>query len=95
MAETNNPLFTGIKVSKQLSDKKFVIRRRKGKYFLSKYPDMSNVKPSPLQMQGKSRFAQAVKYAQEIVKDPVRKAAYKAHPGSTVYHSAIKDYMRQ
>lgn len=95
MAKTNNPLFTGIKVSKQLSDKEFVIRRRKGKYFLSKYPDRSNVKPSASQMREKSRFAQAVRYAQEIVKDPVRKAAYKAHPGFTVYHSAIKDYMQR
>ncbi|TWV99426.1 hypothetical protein [Chitinophaga pinensis] len=95
MAETNNPLFAGVVLNKHVSNKKFVIKKRKGKTFLSKYPDMTNVKPSPLQLEEKSRFARAVKYAQEIVKDPVRKAAYKAHPGYSVYHSAIKDYMQQ
>ena len=61
----------------------------KGSTFLSRYPDMSNVVSSAPQLQEKSRFAQAVKYAREIVNDPVRKAGYKVRGGSTVCHSAI------
>lgn len=94
MAKTKNPLLTGFKVSKKVSNKQFIVKKRKGVTFLSKYPDMSNVVPSESQLWEKSRFAQAVKYAMEIVNDPVRKATYKARPGSTVYHSAIKDYLK-
>ncbi|WP_245552021.1 hypothetical protein [Chitinophaga pinensis] len=54
---------------------------------------MSNVVPSVAQLQEKSRFADAVKYAKSIVHNPVLKAAYKPRPGSTVYHSAIKDFL--
>jgi hypothetical protein len=93
MAKTNNPLITGFKVSKDVSNRQFIFKRRKGSTFLSKYPDMSNVVPSASQLQEKSKFALAVKYAREIVSDPVRKATYKARPGSTVYHSAIRDYL--
>ena len=93
MAKTKNALLTGFKVSKELSNKQFIVKKRKGVTFLSKYPDMSNVVPSASQLQEKSRFAQAVKYAREIVNDPVRKAAYKVRRGSTVYHSAIKDFL--
>lgn len=95
MAKTKNVLLTGVKVSKAVSDKQFVVKKRKGETFLSKYPDMSNVVWSAAQLDEKSRFAAAVKYAREIVNDPVRKATYKVRPGSTVYHSAIKDYLEQ
>ena len=93
MAKTKNVLLTGFKVSKALSNKEFTVKTRKGLTFLTKYPDMSNVVRSASQLAERSRFAAAVAYAREIVNDPVRKAAYKVHPGSTVYHSAIKDYL--
>jgi hypothetical protein len=93
MAKTKNPLLAGFKVGKELSNKQYIVKKRKGGSFLSKYPDMSNVVPSASQLLEKSKFAQAVKYARDIVNDPVRKAAYKARRGSTVYHSAIKDYL--
>jgi len=94
MAKTKNVLLTGYKVSKAVSHKEFVVQKRKGQTFLTKYPDMSNVIPSVAQLEEKSRFAAAVAYARAIVNDPVRKVTYKAHPGSTVYHSAIKDYLK-
>jgi len=95
MAKTRNVLLTGFKVSKALSDKKFIVKTRRGKTFLTKYPDMSNVVPSASQLREKSKFAAAVTYARGIVNDPVRKATYKVRPGSTVYHSAIKDYLER
>ncbi len=95
MAKTTNPLLAGFKVSKAVSNKQLVVKKRKGETFLSKYPDMSNVVPSASQLEQKSRFAAAVKYARKIVNDPVRKATYKVRPGSTVYHSAIKDYLER
>ncbi|ACU61661.1 hypothetical protein Cpin_4204 [Chitinophaga pinensis DSM 2588] len=93
MAKTNNPLLTGYKVSKNATGKQFSLKSRKGRTFITKYPDMSNVVPSVAQLQEKSRFADAVKYAKSIVHNPVLKAAYKPRPGSTVYHSAIKDFL--
>ncbi|TWV88894.1 hypothetical protein [Chitinophaga pinensis] len=93
MAKTNNPLLTGYKVSKNATGQRFSLKSRKGSTFITKYPDMSNVIPSAAQLQEQSRFAEAVKYAKRIVQDPVLKAAYKARPGSTVYHSAIKDFL--
>jgi len=95
MAKIKNVLLTGFKVSKALLDKEFIAKTRKGQTFLTKYPDMSNVVPSASQLDEKSKFAAAVAYAREIINDPVRKAAYKAYPGSTVYHSAIRDYMKR
>lgn len=95
MAKTKNVLLTGFKVSKAVLENQFVVKTRMGQTFLAKNPDMSNVVPSAPQLEEKSRFAAAVAYAREIVNDPVLKENYKAHPGSTVYHSAIKDYLKQ
>lgn len=55
---------------------------------------MSGVKPSARQKKEKSRFAEAVRFAQAIIKDPAKKAAYKVKKGQSVYHAAIKDYLK-
>ena len=75
--------------------KQVVFRTRGGKTFMSKYPDMSKVKPSADQLKYKSIFSEAVHFAQSIIRDPKKKAAYKVPKGKTVYHTAIKDYMKQ
>lgn len=93
MAKTNNPLFNGVKMSRGNATKDFVLKTRGGKTFISKYPDMSRVVPSALQLEYKRRFMHAVEYAKSIISDPVKKVTYKVRPGSTVYHSAIKDYL--
>jgi hypothetical protein len=93
MAKTNNPLLTGYKISSGVTNKQFILKKRKNCTIISKSPDMSKVIPSAAQIREKSRFAEAVKYAKSIVNDPILKAGYKARPGSTVYHSAIKDYL--
>ncbi|MCF6403049.1 hypothetical protein L3C95_09205 [Chitinophaga filiformis] len=93
MARTNNHLWNGLKTSRGKLGKDFVLKKRGDKTFISKYPDMSNVVPSALQLAYKDRFMHAVAYAKSIISDPAKKVAYKVRPGSTVYHSAIKDYL--
>lgn len=56
---------------------------------------MSHVIPSPLQLKEKSKFAEAVKYAQDIIRDPIKKAAYPVQKGKTVYQTAIRDYLNK
>ena len=69
--------------------------RKRGKIVVSKKPDMSRVKSSENQLKEKSRFGDAVRYAQGIIRDPAKKAAYKVKDGETVYNAAIKDYYRK
>lgn len=92
MAKTRNALLdqTSGAVGKQL-----VFRVRNGKTFVSRYPDMSKVKPSEKQLAEKDRFGDAVRYAQNIIGDPEKKAAYKVEKGKSVYHTAIRDYLRE
>lgn len=93
MARTKNPLLTGVKLGHGKIDPGFILKTRNGKVFISKYPDMGNVIPSELQLKSNSRFAAAIKYAKDIINDPVKKATYKVRAGTTVYHAAIKDYL--
>ncbi|SHN44012.1 hypothetical protein [Chitinophaga sp. CF418] len=93
MARTKNPLFNGVKIGRGKIAPGFILKKRRGKAFISKCPDMSNVVPSDLQLVYKNRFGCAVEYAKSIISDPFRKATYKVRRGSTVYHSAIKDYL--
>lgn len=88
----NNDLLTGLSgaIGKQI-----VFRVRNGKTFASKYPDMSEVKPSAKQRKEKARFAKAVSFAQSIISNPAKKAVYKVRKGQSVYHAAISDYLKQ
>ena len=61
----------------------------------SKKPDMSRVVPSARQLQEKGRFGEAVRFAQGVIKDPEKKAAYKVEEGKSVCHAAIKDYLEK
>jgi len=73
--------------------KQLVFKNCKGKTIVTKFPDMSGVVPSENQLREKSRFGDAVRFAQGIIGDPARKAAYKAAEGRSVYHTAITDYL--
>ncbi|RXK60724.1 hypothetical protein ESA94_09685 [Lacibacter luteus] len=77
--------------------KQLVFKRYGKKTVVSKYPDMSNVKPSKLQKKKRSRFAEAVMYAQLINNDAVLKEEYrkKVKKGQTVYHYAIKEFLKE
>jgi hypothetical protein len=95
MAKTNNPLWAGYKGFSGAALKQIVFKTYGENTFVSKYPDMSNVIPSELQLREKRKFADAVQFARAIVHDPIKKAAYKAAEGKSVYHTAIRDYMEQ
>ena len=76
---------------------KQVVAKHYGKRtVLSKYPDMSGIKPSKAQKAKRSLFAKAVAYAQKINNSASLKEAYKkkVKKGKTVYHTAIKEYLK-
>jgi hypothetical protein len=73
--------------------KLLVFRKVNGKTFAGKYPNRSHVVYTEEQIQYRTVFAKASAYASSILKDPAKKAAYKRHGETSVYHSAIKDYM--
>jgi len=77
--------------------KQIVVKQYGKKTVITAYPDMSRVKPSKLQKQKRKRFAAAIAFAQAIVHDPVRKAAYakKLKKGQRVYNAAIKEFLKK
>lgn len=77
--------------------KELVVKKYGKKTVITKYPDMSGIKPSKLQKGKRSRFAEAVVYAQNILRNPALKAQYaaKVKKGQSVYHYAIKEFLRR
>ena len=73
--------------------KQLVFRTVNGKTIACKYPNRSHVVYNEEQIGYRTLFAKASAYASSILKDPVKKAAYKRHGQTSVYHSAIKDFM--
>lgn len=95
MASSNNSLLLR-KMRGQIG-KQIVVKQYGNKTVITKYPDMSGVKPSKLQKVKRKEFACAVAYARAIINNPAKKAAYamKIKKGQTVYHFAIKEYYRK
>lgn len=81
---------------KKLLGKEMVVKQYAHGKVITKFPDMSNIVPSKQQKQERSKFKEAVAYAQVILQDPEKKAAYqkKIAPGQTVYHFALKEYLQ-
>jgi bifunctional DNA-binding transcriptional regulator/antitoxin component of YhaV-PrlF toxin-antitoxin module len=77
--------------------KEIVVKKYGKKTVVTKYPDMSKVKPSKLQKVKRSKFAEAVANAQNILRTPALKAQYakKVKRRQTVYNYAIKEYMKR
>jgi len=77
--------------------KQFVVKQYGQKTVVTKYPDMSKVKPSKLQKKKRNDFAEAVAYAQGILHDPEKKKAYakKLKKGQGVYHAAITEFLKK
>ena len=73
--------------------KQLVFRKVNGKTLICKYPNRTHVVYTEEQIGYRTLFAKASAYASSILKDPAKKAAYKRHGETSVYHSAIKDYM--
>lgn len=92
MAISINPLLKGMRGS---INKQIVVKQYAHCTVVTKYPDMSRVVLTPLQRKKNALFADAVKYAQSILKDPEKLKEYKMalHPGERVYNHAIRAYM--
>src|SRR5437867_1343369 len=95
MARTrNNPLLQELrgKIADQI-----VVKQYGDKTVVSKYPDMSKVKPSVKQKNNRSVFKEAVIYAKSINSDPERKKEYtgKVKPGESIYHYALREYLTE
>jgi hypothetical protein len=75
--------------------KELVIKQYKNKVVVSRYPDMSRVKPSPLQLKNRERMKAATAYALSILRNPELKDAMEKElkPGESVYHKAKKWYL--
>ena len=95
MASSNNSLLLR-KMRGQIG-KQIVVKQYGNKTVITKYPDMSGIKPSKLQKVKRKGFAEAVAYARAIVKDPVKKAVYakKLKKGQRVYTAAIKEFLNK
>lgn len=75
--------------------KQIVVKQYGNKTVITKYPDMSGIKPSKLQLLKRKNFANAIAYARSIVRDPVKKAIYakRLSKGKRVYNAAISEYL--
>lgn len=73
-----------------------VFKQYPDKTVVSKYPDMSKVKASPLQRVQRNRWQEANAYAKAVIRDPVRRAAYEKllKPGQHAYNKAMQAYMK-
>ena len=74
--------------------KELVFKQYTDKTVVSKYPDMSGVKPSPLQVLQRQQIGKANAYGQLAQRDPKLRAFYEKglKPGESVYHKARKAY---
>ncbi len=75
--------------------KQLVFKQYKNKTVVTSYPDMSQVKPSEGQKEGRKLFAEAVAYAKAVSQNAEQKAEYgkKVKQGESIYHFALKEYL--
>jgi hypothetical protein len=66
-----------------------------GKTHMTKYPDRSNVVYTKEQIGFRIIFAEAAKFASEIVNDPVKKSTYPRQGRKSIYHCALSDFMTE
>ena len=72
-----------------------VYYQRNGKTYLRKAPGSYNSIPTEKQAAARARFVAAQRFAQEVIGDPVLKAAYEALPGThrSAYTKAVSEFM--
>lgn len=77
--------------------KEFVVKQYTDKVVVSKYPDMSKVKPSRAQLESREKMKRATAYALSILRDPLLRAPFEEAlgPGESVYHKAKKLYFEK
>jgi hypothetical protein len=88
----NSPVKLSGKIGKELLFKNYG-----NKVVVTRYPDMSRVKPSGIQKHYRNAFKEAVAYAKNINRTPALKQQYlkKIKKGESVYHYAIKEYLNK
>ncbi|HEV7329664.1 MAG TPA: hypothetical protein VGN63_01390 [Flavisolibacter sp.] len=76
--------------------KEIVFKQYPDKIVVSKYPDMSKVKPTERQKQQRQLMREANAYASMVKRDPKLRAKYekKLKPGESVFHKAKKDFFK-
>jgi len=93
MAITTNPAWKAFKGTRGSISKTIVFKQYGDKTVVTKYPDMTGIEKTPAQINVRNKFTEAVQFAREIIRDPVKKASYPVQDGRSVYHTAIKDFM--
>lgn len=81
---------------RKLFGKQVAVKQYAHTILVTKFPDMSHIKPSQQQKEKRQKFKEAVAYAQSIINNPPLKAAYrqKLKPKQTVYHFALQEYLK-
>jgi hypothetical protein len=74
-----------------------IIKQYGDKIVVTKYPDMSRVKPSERQREQRKRMREANQYAQSIMSNPILKESYQKNlqPGESIYKKAVKEYFEK
>ena len=95
MARSRNVILNGLS---GMIGKTFVFRKVKGQTVVCKAPSKSRVQASEAQLGCRTKFKEAVRYAQLVLKDPQLRASYEVLPKvkkgtSSVYHAAITAYL--
>lgn len=87
----NNPLLQGVRG--RVGD--FIVKQYSYGTVITAAPVMPRRKLTALQKLKRKNFAEAVAYAQGILRNPAKKAAYarKLPKGKRVYHAAIQEFM--
>ncbi len=80
---------------RKLAGKQFAVKQYAYAIVVTRFPDMSHVKPSKQQNNKREKFKEAVAYTQSILKDEKLKNAYrqKLMGKQTVYHFELKEYL--
>ena len=65
-----------------------------GKTFMTKYPDRSKVVYTKEQIGFREIFADAAKFASDIINDPDKRSFYPRQGRKSIYHCALSDYMK-
>jgi hypothetical protein len=72
-----------------------VIKIINGKTFITKYPDRSKVVYTKEQIEFRKIFAEAAKFASDIMSDPDKRSSYPRQGRKSIYHCALSDYMKE
>jgi hypothetical protein len=77
--------------------KELVFKQYGDKTVVTKFPDMSKVKPSRLQKLQRNKMKEANAYASAVKRDPKlrKKFEEKLKPGESVFHKAKKEFFEK